>query len=69
MSDGLSDTAALDRLAAEVREAAFQLRDAVRRAEHGHRGLYFAVEPVVNEILAGAGYELRALGSDERTRR
>lgn len=56
MSSGPADAAATDRLAFELEEAAYNLRDAIKKAENGHRGWSVAVEAHVAPILREAGY-------------
>lgn len=58
MSDGMSDANALGGIGKELEEAAYMLRDAIQRAQHGHRGLTINVVQTVNPILAEVGYRL-----------
>jgi len=67
MSDGLSDAAAVDDLAWEVRKAAKALKKALRDAKAGHRGLCpFYVEEA-NDVL-GPYFRLQEKVQDERWR-
>lgn len=52
MSDGMSDATASGGLAADVREAAHKLAEALRRAEKGHRGFGVNPVPIVNHVLS-----------------
>ncbi len=66
MSDGMSDANAVGSIATELREAAYVLRDAIERAEAGHRGLTVDIIETVNEVLRcvggpAANYELRRI--------
>lgn len=56
MSDGMSDGAGVGGLEQRVREAAYELRDAILAAKDGHRGLVPAIQEVVEPILMEAGY-------------
>lgn len=58
MSDGMRDSRILGDLSIKLREASYQLRDAIRDADDGHRGTSIAIVPTVNEILAGTDYIL-----------
>lgn len=60
MSDGMSDSKALGKLEADLREAAYVLRDALRAAEEGHRGWTVGgYAQLVNAVLAPDGWEVR----------
>lgn len=58
MSGGQQEAAALGALSSELREAAYQLRDAVKSAEAGHRGVSVNVVDEVNSILLPTGWKL-----------
>jgi hypothetical protein len=58
MSGGQHEAAALGGLATELREAAHQMRDAIKAAEDGHRGVSIAVQDEVNEILLPCGWKI-----------
>jgi hypothetical protein len=58
MSDGMSDANAVGALAGKLRNAAYELRDAIKAARDGRRGLSVAVLAEVNEVLDGSGYHL-----------
>ncbi len=58
MSGGQQEAAALGEMATKLREAAYELRDAIKKAEDGHRGWGVPVEPTVNEILLPSGWKL-----------
>lgn len=59
MSDGLSDASAVGKIAGRLEEAAYQLRDALKAVEEGHRGLTVAnPEAQVNRILEEQGYRI-----------
>lgn len=58
MSGGQQEAAALGELSSELREAAFKMRDAVKDAEAGHRGMAIDVQETVNEILLPSGWKL-----------
>ena len=61
MSDGQSDARGIRSLAGQVEEAAFVLRDLLKRVEDGERGVRFNAVVIVNKILEPAGYQLRKL--------
>lgn len=59
MSDGMTDSRALDDIAANVSEAAGDLAAALKRARQGHRGLTVVnLVGMVNYELKGTGFEL-----------
>lgn len=58
MSDGSSDAHAICELHNELESAAFDLRDAIKKAIEGHRGWSVNVESIVNETLEGSGFKL-----------
>ena len=57
MSGGPEDASAMGRLDDKLREAAYQLRDAIEAAEAGHRGWAIDVK-TANEILLPSGWKL-----------
>lgn len=62
MSDGMSDGRAVGRLADDLDLAAYELRDALKACEAGHRGLTVpGIADRVNDILKDAGFEIRRL--------
>ena len=61
MSDGMSDAAAVGRLGNAVVDAAYGLRDALKAADAGHRGVSVDALEDINRVLRDAGYELRRL--------
>ena len=61
MSDGMSDATACGRLAGDLREAAYKLRDAIKAAESGHRGMSVPIISTVDPILNDCGFEIRRL--------
>jgi len=58
MSDGMSDANAVGKLAVDLREAAYVLRDAIDAALNGHRGMSPPICETVNAILKTSGYHL-----------
>ncbi len=54
----MEDANAVGGLAVELREAAYEMRDAVKAAEAGHRGLSVDVQAEVNDILLPCGWKL-----------
>jgi hypothetical protein len=59
MSDGMSDANAMGNLVTELREAAYALRDAIKAARRGHRGMVLTgICEEVNEKLRGTPYRL-----------
>ena len=58
MSGGQQEAAALGAMSTELREAAYSMRDAVKSAEDGHRGVSLDVQTEVNEILLPCGWKL-----------
>jgi hypothetical protein len=58
MSGGQQEAAALGSLSTELREASYQMRDAVSSAEAGHRGVSIDVQAEVNDILLPCGWKL-----------
>lgn len=67
MSDGMSDSHALGRLSRDLEHAAMNLRNAIRHARKGHRGLTVSIEDTVNHWLEGSGYRLQG-GHDDHGR-
>lgn len=60
MSGGQHDMRAVGEIGSAVEDAAYELRDAIKKAVEGHRGFSVNVESIVNEILGEAcPYELR----------
>jgi hypothetical protein len=51
MSDGMSDSLALERMAARVHAAATELADAIQEVEEGHRGLTLLAVDTANATL------------------
>jgi len=58
MSGGMEDASAVGRLGTELREATYQMRDAIKAGEDGHRGLAIDVQDAVNEILLPCGWKI-----------
>ena len=58
MSGGMEDANAVGRLGVKLREAAYQMRDAIKEAEEGHRGLTVDVLSEVNEIMLPCGWKV-----------
>ena len=59
MSDGISDANALGRLDRDVMLKAHDLRNALKAAEEGHRGLRPAgILATANNALKGCGFQL-----------
>jgi len=58
MSGGQHEASAIGEMATELREAAYQMRDAVRSADEGYRGISLDVQFEVNEILLPCGWKL-----------
>ena len=52
MSDGMSDASAIGRLAQELEEATYKLRDAIKKTEEGHRGISVDIQSTINGVLA-----------------
>lgn len=63
MSSGIQDANAVGQLGQKVVLACYDLRDAIKAADAGYRGLSPAWNETVNEILLEAGYELRKVTS------
>jgi hypothetical protein len=58
VSGGLEDANAVGGLANDLKDAAYVLRDAVKAAEEGHRGIAIDVVATVNEVLLPSGWKL-----------
>lgn len=58
MSDGMSDANAMGGLSTRLREASCKMRDAIKAAEDGHRGMSLDVQEDVNEILLPSGWKI-----------
>jgi hypothetical protein len=58
MSGGMEDANATGILSRNLEDAAHEMRDAVKDAEAGHRGIAIAVEDTVNPILLSIGWKL-----------
>lgn len=61
MSDGMRDTTAVSELAGSVYEAAYVLRDALKDAQNGYRGLCphtGELERRLQQILGEAGWDI-----------
>lgn len=59
MSDGMSDANVTGSLGVDIFEAVYQLRDALKAARRGHRGLRPSLDLArLNRILEEAGVEL-----------
>lgn len=58
MSGGMEDASAIGELATELREAAYQMRDAIKAANAGHRGWAIDSQHEVNEILLPSGWKI-----------
>ncbi len=58
MSGGMEDANAVGAIGSKLSDAAHELRDAVKEAEAGHRGITVAVEDTVNPILLPSGWKL-----------
>lgn len=52
MSDGMRDATALGQLAQKLEEATYELRDAIKAAEEGHRGYMVDIQATINCVLA-----------------
>lgn len=58
MSGGMEDASAIGGLADKLRDASYELRDAIKAAEAGHRGMSVPVQDEVNEILLPSGWKI-----------
>lgn len=58
MSGGMEDASAMSELSKELIDAAYEMRDAVKAAEEGHRGMSIDIEATVNELLLPIGWKL-----------
>lgn len=58
MSGGMEDANAVGRLGTKLTEAAYVMRDAIKEAETGHRGITIDVLETVNEIMLPCGWKI-----------